>query len=131
MKWKTMVNKKNTIYLAIPVMFCLIVLFLCACKSTGKNETATVNNVADQIAKNDESNKGTSEDDQKIECRNLHVTGSRFKNRVCTTKAEWAIRDGKNREKTDQFDRDVSGRSGINTGSGGDAMGGMSGGMPR
>ncbi|GEM_PF-3178477 len=131
MKGKFKLSKTITIYLAIPVLVCLTALFLCACTSTGKNETSTINSVADQAAKSDESGKETTEDDQKIECRNLPVTGSRFKNRVCTTKAEWAKRDGKNREKTDEFSRDVSGRAGINTGTGGDAMGGMSGGMPR
>lgn len=131
MKGKIKLNKTSTIYLAIPFLLCIIALLLCACTSTGKNETATINNVTDQVAKNDDSGKGTIEDDQKIECRNLPVTGSRFKNRVCTTKAEWAIRDGKNKEKLDEFGRDMSGRTGINTGTGGDPMGGMSGGMPR
>ncbi|MBN1905246.1 MAG: hypothetical protein JW927_09135 [Deltaproteobacteria bacterium] len=131
MKGKIKLNKTSTIYLAIPVLICLITLLLCGCTSTGKNETTTINKATDQVAKNDESGKSTTEDDQKIVCRNLHVTGSRFKNRVCVTKAEWAIRDGKNKEKLDEFDRDVSGRTGVNTGTGGDGMGGMSSGMPR
>jgi hypothetical protein len=124
-------NSLGTIHLIITVLICLITLLACACTTTGKNERTTMNNVTNQAAKNDVPDQNTTEDDQKIECRNLHVTGSRFKNRVCTTKAEWAIRDGKNRDKLDEFDRDMSGRTGINTGSGGDAMGGMSGGMPR
>ncbi|NLD35817.1 MAG: hypothetical protein GX654_03025 [Desulfatiglans sp.] len=131
MKGKIKYNKTITIYSAIPVLICLIGLLLCSCVSTGKNKTTTINSVTNQVAKNDAPEQGTTEDDQKIECRNLHITGSRFKNRVCATKAEWAIKDGKNKESTDQFGRDVSGRSGINTGTGGDGMGGMSSGMPR
>lgn len=117
----------NTIHLIITVLICVIALMVCACTATHDKDTSSINKVTDQVSKNDDSNAGNTGDDQEIECRNLHITGSRFKNRVCTTKAEWAIKDGKNNEETDEFSRDVSRRSGVNTGSGSE----MSGGMPR
>jgi uncharacterized protein YfiM (DUF2279 family) len=121
-------NKRRTIYLAIPVLVCLIALLLCACTSTGKNETTTINNVTDQVAKKDNSDAGKTGDDQEIVCRIRAATGTHFKNKICATKAAWAIRDRKKGEEIDEFNRDFGNRSSINSGNG---LGDMSGGMPR
>jgi len=101
MKGKFKLNKTSTIYLAILVFVCLITLLLCACTSTGKNETTTIKNVTDQVAKKDNSDAGKTGDDHEIVCRIRAATGSHFKNKICATKAEWARRDKKNGEKLD------------------------------
>jgi hypothetical protein len=101
-------NKTSTIYWAIPVLVCLIALLLCACTGTHKKETTSIEKVTNQVAKNDGSDKGKTEDDQEIECRTDAKTGTKFKPKVCATKAEWAIRDAKNKEKSDRFYRDIN-----------------------
>lgn len=128
MKGKNKLKKTSTIYLAIPVLICLIALFLCSCTSTGKKETTTKNNITDQVVKKANSDTGKAGDDQEIVCRIRAATGSHFKNKICASKAEWAIRDRKKREEVDRFNRDIGNRSGINSG---DGLGNMSGGMPR
>jgi hypothetical protein len=92
-------NKTSPIYHAITVLGCLIALLLCACTSTGKKETTTVNNVTDQVAK--------KKDNQEIVCRTHLITGSTFKKTVCVTKPEWAKRDKIKKEKMEEFDRDM------------------------
>ena len=79
---------------------------------------------ADQVASN--------EDDQEIVCRMRATTGTRFKRRICATKAQWASLDSKNQEKTDEFNREIRRSESIETGVGGtDAMGGQTIGVPR
>jgi hypothetical protein len=131
MKGKNKLNKTSTIYLVIMVLVCLVTLLLCACTGTNKKETTSIKQVTDQVAKNDDSNTGKTEDDQQIVCRTKTTTGSHFKNKVCATKAAWAKKDAEEKEKLDRFGRDVSNKSGQPGSSGTDAMGGMSGGMPR
>jgi len=105
MKMKIKLNKTSTMYLAIPVLVCLIALLLCACTSTGKKETTTVNNVTDQAA-----NKN---DNQEIVCRTRLITGSTFKKTVCVTKPEWAKRDKIKREKMEEFERDMGAKNNL------------------
>ncbi|NLA75693.1 MAG: hypothetical protein GX846_09545 [Deltaproteobacteria bacterium] len=118
----------SSIHLLITLLIIIISLLVFACTGAHK-ETSSIEKVTDQAVATGDT--GKTGDDQEIVCRNLHITGSRFKNRVCATRAEWAVRDGKNKEKTDNFSRDIRGRSGINTGSGSDGMGGMSTGPAR
>jgi hypothetical protein len=127
MKGNFELNKTRTIYLAISALVSLMALLLCACTSTGKNETTTIKNVTDQVAIKDNSDAGKTGDDHEIVCRIRAATGSHFKNKICATKAEWARRDKKNGEKLDEFNRDFGNRSSINSG---DGLGNMSGGMP-
>lgn len=88
-------------------------------------------NETGQVSTKGESENGKTNDDQKIECRWKAFTGSLLKRKVCLTKAEWAELDKKNRRKVDDFFDEVSDHSGVDTGSGTDAMGGQSSGMPR
>jgi len=71
-----------------------------------------------------------SSDDYELECRTRSVTGTRFKQRTCAPKAEWAEFDRKNRKETDQLIRDVEHDNPYESPSS-DPMGGQSGGMPR
>jgi major membrane immunogen (membrane-anchored lipoprotein) len=107
MKGKIKLNKTSTIYLAIPVLACLIALLLCACTSTGKNETTTINNITNQVAKKDYFDIRKTDGDQEIVCRTRIITGSTFKKKVCVTKSEWAKQDKIKKEKMEQFDRDM------------------------
>jgi hypothetical protein len=114
MKENNRLNKTSTIYLAIPVLVCLAAMFLCACTSTGKKETTTINNVTDQeVAKKDNSDAGKTGDDQEIVCRSRVSTGTTFKKKTCATKAEWARRDKIKKEKIDEFNRDMNSKTGL------------------
>jgi len=62
-------------------------------------------------------------DDYEEECRTIKVTGSRFKKRVCASKAEWADFDKKNEKESGRYVRDAGQSSDMNLGSGHDAMG--------
>jgi hypothetical protein len=74
--------------------------------------------------------EGVNSDDYEEECRNIAVTGSRLKRRICASKAEWAAFDRRNRKDTEQLYRDAD-KIDVNTGSGTDPFGGQSGGMKR
>jgi hypothetical protein len=111
--------KLSTIHLFITFLICVFSLLIFACTSTNKKEMTTLNNVTDQIGKKDESDVAKTGDDQKIECRTDAKTGTNFKKKICATKAEWAIKDSKNKELKDRFYRSVNDNSGL-AGSGSD-----------
>ncbi len=66
------------------------------------------------------------EDYQEIECRTRVVTGSRFKRKICATKAEWAALANRNRKDVEEWDRAIDNNS--NTFGGGDPSDPMGGG---
>jgi hypothetical protein len=109
----------------------MIVLLTGACVTGSNKQTTSHANETGQVSAKDESKNVVTDDSQEIECRRRAVTGSRLKKKICRTKAEWAAIDNKRRKKSDEFLRDMSQESGVNTGEGTDPMGGMSSGMPR
>ncbi len=107
---------------------CVFMIALLTATYSCEHTNRTTPNASDPAQVSD---KGPAGDDQEVVCRTRQVTGSRFKERVCLTKAEWAALDERDKGKTDQFGRDVS--RGSREGSAGstDAMGGMTVGVPR
>jgi hypothetical protein len=119
--------REGTVNLACVFM---ILLLTCACAGVDKKQASPRATTIDKVLTKGESENGEINDDQEIVCRDVVYTGSRLKRRVCATKAEWDVIDGKNRKIADDFDREVKRNDGVNTGSSGDSMGGQSGGMP-
>jgi hypothetical protein len=56
-------------------------------------------NEAGQVSAEGEPKRTVNSDDYEEECRTIKVTGSRFKKRVCASKAEWADFDRKNEKE--------------------------------
>jgi len=111
--------------------FFMIALLTGACAGEHKKQTSPYVVALDQIRAKGESENGVTNDDKEKICRTIVYTGSRLKHKLCATKEEWAKIDNKNRNKADEFEREVSKDDGVNIGSVEDAMGGKSGGMPR
>lgn len=64
--------------------FFMIILLTGACAGTGKKQSAVIA----------ESELSEIKGDQTIECRRIAFTGSRFKKKICKTKAQWAREAG-------------------------------------
>ena len=56
-------------------------------------------NETDQVSKEGQPKNAVNSDDYEEECRTIKVTGSRFKRRVCASRAEWADFDKKNEKE--------------------------------
>lgn len=78
-----------------------------------------------------EWDEGEIPEDMEVVCRTVKFTGSRIKRRVCTVEREWAKLDQKNKDNMDEFRREFDAGDRGYVPSGGDEMGGQSGGMPR
>jgi len=91
----------------------MIALLTCACASTDKKQTSPYAIALDQILTEGESENSETNDDQEIVCRTREITGSRFKEKVCATKAEWAELDKKNRAEADYLDREIDRRTSV------------------
>ena len=88
---------------AVIYLICIVLisLFFPGCVVTDKKQTSLKdmpqNNKTDNDQKlaseKDESKNDDISDDQIIECRKIVFTGSRFKKKVCKTKAQWAWED--------------------------------------
>jgi hypothetical protein len=55
----------------------------------------------------DESGKSEISDDQTIECRKIEFTGSRFKKKVCKTKAQWAWESGVSNKNAEDLQKNT------------------------
>lgn len=110
----------------------MIVLLMGACAGGNKKPTLSQANETGQVSAKAEPGNGETSGDQEIVCRYRKFTGSRFKHKVCNTKAQWARLDNKNAEKTDSFldEIDKTSRTAILPESDGMGGGGASG-MPR
>ena len=109
----------------------MIALLLGACASENKQQISPLANETGQGSVKNESGNGETADDQEIVCRMKKTTGTRFTHKVCATKAQWARLEEKNREKTDEFAKEVDTGSRTALPSSSDGMGGQSSGMPR
>jgi hypothetical protein len=108
MKRIKMLDKIKTTHLSITVSIFMISILIYACTGTRNKDTSIIKNATDQITSADKSGTNNTNDDQKIECRTDAKTGTRFKKKICATKAEWAIRDAKERELKDRFYRVIN-----------------------
>ena len=107
-------------------------LLMSACAGENKNQMSPLAKETGKVAAAGQMDSSATADDQEIICRMTSTTGSRFKRKVCATKAQWAMLDGKNQDKTDEFKREIDRNDRQNTGSvGSDSMGGQTMGMPR
>ena len=105
--------KSSKINLVIFILFCVSALLFFACAGTPKNETSSLKNITDQAVSKEISEAEKTGDDQEIECRTDTKTGTRFRKKICATKAEWVIRDRINKERSDRFYRDVNSNTGM------------------
>lgn len=109
----------------------MIALLTGACASEYKQQASSYSNETGQVSVKGESENGEANDDQEIVCRTIVRTGSRFKEKICATKAEWAVYDKKNNGNTDVLTNDLNRGTRVNTGPSIDPMGGQSTGIPR
>ncbi len=107
-----------------------ISLLIGACAGTNKmQKSANMNETAQIIAKAD-SKENKIDDEQEIVCRHKAITGSRFKRKICKTKAQWAREDHSKQQTAEKLQKDTDRSSSLSVPSG-DAFGGMSVGVPR
>lgn len=109
----------------------MIALLMCACAGGNTKQALSQANETGQVSAKAESENSEISDDQKIVCRYRAQTGRRYKNKVCNTKAQWAMLAKKNSKKTDEVLDRFNKASRSNTGSQSDSFGGSSSGMPR
>ncbi len=109
----------------------MIALLTGACAGGYKKQTSSYSNETGQVSEKGETENGETKDDQKIVCRWIVQTGSRMKKKYCTTQAKWTKYDKEKGKKSAEFIRDVSQDTAVGTGSGTDAMGGQTSGVPR
>ena len=125
----------NNVQAGIVTVACvfLIALLVSACASGNKKQIAPLASAdgINQASETGEADTGMTADDKEIVCRMKATTGTRFKRRICATKAQWAKLEEKNQQDTDEFRREAGKKDGLNTGMETDAMGGQSIGVPR
>ena len=82
-------------------MVCIlfIALLIGACASNSKQAVSNVNE-AGLVSTTADVENDKIDNPYEIECRYRRMTGSRFKEKVCSTKAEWAKLDRKNQKNT-------------------------------
>jgi hypothetical protein len=118
--------RASTIYL-----FCIFMMaiFTGGCASQQKKETAlkipappafselfaSHSKETDQASEKSESVNGKTDDDKKIICRRIPVTGSRISKRICATNEQWAFWSKKRGENVEEFNRYVNEESRRNT----------------
>ncbi len=111
----------------------LIALLLGACAGGNNKQMSPMANADEmnQASGTAEADDGLTAEEKEIVCRMKATTGTRFKRRICATKAQWARLEEKNQAKTDEFNREVRKGEGADALGGSDAMGGQSMGAPR
>jgi hypothetical protein len=113
--------KRKLIFRGITILACffMIAFLTSACAGSNKMQAsssmdqtvqATVKNGenSDNIkmaSAEDESGKSEISDDQTIECRRIATTGSRFKKKLCKTKAQWAWESGVGNKKAEELQK--------------------------
>jgi hypothetical protein len=111
--------RTSTIYL-----FCIFMMamFTGGCASQQKKETtlkipappafselsASHAKETGQALEKSESEKNKTNDDQKIICRRMPITGSRITKKLCATKEEWALWDKNNQQNAEGYIRDAN-----------------------
>jgi len=104
--------KKDLANTYIPLV-CMIVITLLtiSCNTVPTKQTDTAVNSLTTKEKSD--NETTANKKQELECRDVEITGSRFKRKVCEYKETWAAIDKKNERQTDELVRNITEQSGI------------------
>jgi hypothetical protein len=94
----------------IPLV-CIIVitLFTTSCSTVPTKQTASTDPAANSLTSKEKS--GNPMD--RLECRTVEVTGTRFTRKVCEYKETWAAIDKKNKKEAEKFVREIDEQSGI------------------
>ena len=110
----------------IPLVCIIVVMMLTAsCSTVSTKQTSSTNTAANSLTTKEKTdNEKTANAMDKLECRTVEATGSRFKRKVCERKEIWAAIDKKNKKEADQFIRRIEDQSGIVTGGRNDSAGG-------
>lgn len=127
--FKSLRKNVRTSRVTIACVF-MIVLLVGACAGGNTKQTLSQANETRQVSAKTGSENGETSGDQEIICRHKKYTGSRFRHKVCATKAQWARLDRKDAADTEEIIDGLNRNSGLNTGSS-DSMGGASSGAPR
>lgn len=102
-----------------PVILCIFsaVMLMAGCNTASTKQTSNSGEVSDETVANNE---------QQV-CREIEITGSRFKRKICRTAATWNAIDSAERRGTDEYTRELNERSTISPDGGGvDSSGGRS-----
>ncbi len=109
-------------------LVCVIVitLFTASCSTVPTKQTTSTDSTANSLTAKVKSDNETTDDiTQRLECRDVDVTGSRFKKKICEYKETWAAIDKENEEKSGKLVRKLDQESGIiNKGGQGASAGG-------
>jgi hypothetical protein len=111
-------------------LVCVIVVTLLttSCATVPTKQTASTDTTANSLTTKEKSdNETTANILEKLECREVQITGTRFKRTICEFKETWADIDKENREETDEFVREITEQSGIINPEGKGASGGEGG----
>jgi hypothetical protein len=98
------------------LLVCIIVILLLttSCTTVPTKQTTSADTPAKSLAVKEKSGNGTTEDPlQKLECRDVEVTGSRFKKKVCEYKETWAAIDKENNKKSSEYVKKIDEQSGL------------------
>lgn len=109
-------DRKTTLAKSLLILGCVtcINLLIISCSSQS----------AKQLAQAEENNSADGEG--QLVCRDVEVTGTRFKRQVCNTQVGWDALSKKNSVATDEFNRQTrESTSLVNPGTGPDGNGGM------
>jgi len=97
-------------------LVCVIIftLLTTACATAPTRQTASTDTTANSLTLKEKSDNETTADIlQKLECRTVEVTGTRFTKKVCEFKEVWAAIDKENSETSGEFVRKMTEQSTI------------------
>jgi hypothetical protein len=111
-------------------LVCVIVITLLttSCATVPTKQTTSTDTTPNSLTTKEKSDNETTADIlQKLECREVEVTGTRFKKTICEFKETWADIDKDNRKESDEFVRKITEQSGLIDPEGKGASGGSGG----
>jgi hypothetical protein len=92
----------------------IITLLTASCATAPTKQTASTDTKANSLTTKEKSDKETKENAiDKIECRDVTGTGSRFKRKVCEYKEVWAAIDKENSKNKDKLIKGINDQTGI------------------
>ena len=102
--------KKDLSNTYIPLVFIIVLaLFSTSCSTVPTRQTASADPAANSLTSKEKSGRAMD----RLECRTLEITGTRFKRKVCEYKETWAAIDKKNKKDANEFVRGIDEQSGI------------------
>jgi hypothetical protein len=97
-------------------LVCVIVITLLttSCATVATKQTTSTDTTANSLTTKEKSdNETTANILQELECREVQITGTRFKRTICEFKEVWAAIDKENRKESDEFVSGITEQSGL------------------